>query len=482
MSNGATTLTYAVRGRVVVYYLALLAFMLALLELPPLAVAWAVGEQTTAWRYLVMVVVLLAAAAAGRRLHTPGRIQSNEAAVVAALAFVLAPLVALYPLTASGLGPLDAWFEAVSGVTTTGLSVAGSVDQRSPAFHFGRAWLQWYGGLGIAVLSVALFMGRHAAARRLVAATENEDPATTARTQARQVLLAYAALTVGGVALLAAVTGAPFTAVVYMLSTVSTGGFAPADSSLAALSKAGAWVVTGYCLLGAVPLLAYVHGLRRGRQILRDPEVRALAVMTLLVWLALTWTMASGAGLGWTAALKQGLWLGTSAQTTTGFSALQVADLDPASKVVVMVAMLVGGSTGSTAGGIKLLRLLVVIELLRYFLRRSAMPPHAAIEPRLAGRALDTSDIALAALLIALFAAAVVLSWVVFVAWGYAPLDSLFEVASALGTVGLSTGITAPDLPAPLKVVLGLDMLLGRLEIVTLLILLYPRTWLGRRS
>ena len=148
----------------------------------------------------------------------------------------------------------------------------------------------------------------------------------------------------------------------------------------------------------------------------------------------------------------------------------------------LMASMIVGGGAGSTAGGIKLLRFLIVLRLVQHFLRRAAMPPHAVAQPRLAGQALKAQEIERAVLVIALFAMTVGVSWLVFVAHGYDPVDALFEVTSATGTVGLSTGITSSELPAALKLVLSLDMLLGRVEVFALLVLLYPRTWLRKRA
>jgi trk system potassium uptake protein TrkH len=147
-----------------------------------------------------------------------------------------------------------------------------------------------------------------------------------------------------------------------------------------------------------------------------------------------------------------------------------------------MVSMLIGGGSGSTAGGIKLLRLLIIVKLLQHFLRRAAMPPHAVTQPQLSGQVLERTEIEQATLIGALFVITIGLSWLAFVAFGYAPLDALFEVTSAIGTVGLSTGITGAELEWPLRVVLCVDMLLGRLEAVTLLVILYPATWMGKRA
>jgi trk system potassium uptake protein TrkH len=268
-----------------------------------------------------------------------------------------------------------------------------------------------------------------------------------------------------------------------MLSTVSTGGFSTYDSSLAALPSTAAWLLTLFSLLGAVPLLLYFHAARgRPSELWRDPEVRALLLAVLAVAMLLSLSLQANMGLAWGAALQHGLMLGTSAQTTTGFASLPVEELDNGSKLLMIFSMLIGGGSGSTAGGIKLLRLLVVLRLLQYFFRRTAMPPHAVAEPRLNGKVLAPIEVERVMLVMGLFIAMPALSWLAFLAYGYAPLDALFEVVSATGTVGLSTGISGPELETPLKLLLCFNMLLGRLEVLALLVLLYPRTWIGKRA
>ena len=146
-----------------------------------------------------------------------------------------------------------------------------------------------------------------------------------------------------------------------------------------------------------------------------------------------------------------------------------------------LIAMLIGGGVGSTAGGFKLLRLLIAIAVFRQIILRTSLPQHAVMQPGLGGHTLQASEIQEAMLLILLFVIVVALSWLPFVVMGYNPLDALFEVVSATGTVGLSTGITGPSLPSPLKGVLCVDMLMGRLEIIAWLVLCYRGTWFGRR-
>ena len=144
--------------------------------------------------------------------------------------------------------------------------------------------------------------------------------------------------------------------------------------------------------------------------------------------------------------------------------------------------MLIGGGAGSTAGGIKIIRLLIFLRLLQIIILRINLPRHAVIQARIHGERISENQIREALFFILLFGVVIFLSWLPFVAMGYDPLDTLFEVVSATGTAGLSVGITSSDLPDVLKSILCIDMLLGRLEIVALLVLFYPGTWIGRRS
>jgi trk system potassium uptake protein TrkH len=148
----------------------------------------------------------------------------------------------------------------------------------------------------------------------------------------------------------------------------------------------------------------------------------------------------------------------------------------------MILSMFVGGDVGSTAGGIKIVRLLILARLVQVLLQRTSVTPHAVLTPRLGGRRIEADEARDAVCLAALFAGVNAASWVAFLAAGYDPLNALFDVASATGTVGLSSGVTSADLPAALKAVLCFDMLAGRLEVVALLVLFYPRTWIGRRA
>ena len=484
--ESARVLSYAIRGRVVAKYLCLLALMLAVLTLVPLLVALLESNWSLVYHYVVVCVFLFLIGGLYTRLPVPARVQDNEALALTALAFILAPMLMTWPMMAENIPTMDALFESVSGVTTTGLSTLGSVEQRPATFLFTRAWMQWYGGLGIIVLSAVLLMGHGIATRRLMFPEDSSDNLpTTARIHARHTLIIYVVLTLTGIVVVWAQTGSGFPAMLNVLSAVSTGGFSPFDASLAALpSRWAAITIMVVCVLSAVSLPLYWHVVHAGarnalRELVADPELRALLVAGLLVGSLLAW-------LGWLQGrgfdAYHSFMIGVSAQTTAGFAASSVTQLDSASKLVLIISMLIGGSIGSSAGGFKLFRLLILLRILQLIMRRAGMPPHAIITSSLAGQRLEDIDVIRALRLILLFVIVIVISWLPFLVMGYNPLDALFEVVSACGTVGLSTGITRPDLEPLLKGVLCFDMLAGRVEIIALLILFYPRSWFGQKG
>ena len=484
MTSSSSRLSYAVRMPVLAKYMGLLALMLALLTLAPLGLAVIVQDFHIAWRYLVVIASLLIFWGASRSIAEPLHIQANEALTVVALAFVLSPLLMTFPFMGSGLSFYDALFEAISAITTTGLSVTTDLADKPQTFLFARSWMQWYGGLGIVVLSVALLMGSQIASRSLSEPLGGETLATTTRTHARQTLMIYGILTVTGILLVWLISGNGLMALNHVLSAVSTGGFSSFDNSLAAIDN---WytrfIIIGLGLCGALPLSLYaVVFSKHWRAGIRDRELLALPVAILLVTLLLFLSLHFHSGMNPQDAAGHALFLAMSSQSTTGFTTVDINLLDDSAKLSMIFSMLVGGGVGSTAGGIKLLRVLILLRLIQVVLQRTTMPSQAVHYPKLDGKVLEDTVIQRALILILLFIGVVAISWFVFLMHGYPPMNALFEVVSATATVGLSTGITAADLPVLLKLVLCLDMLFGRLEIVALLVVLYPANWVGKRK
>ena len=461
-----------VRLAMICRHLGQISLMLAFLLVVPTLFAAASGDWNLAsWLFAASLIPALALGIGARvpPMHSP--LQANEALVVVALAFILAAALMSPALAASGLPLCDAWFEAVSGVTTTGLTMVTEPENASPAFLFARSWMQWFGGLGIIVLSLALAHGRAADMRRMAdTVSEEEDLGESVRAHARHVVVIYPLLTLAAIAGVWAAGLPLFQAVIHSLSAVSTGGFSGFSDSLAGVSSTVRFALLAAAFLGALPLLLLYRGYAGGwPELLHDPELRALVGAVLITALGL-WLLGD---VGTSDVLAQAL----SAQTGTGFTTLDVSALDPQAKWVLILSMVTGAGVGSTAGGIKLLRILILIRVIQIALLRVQMPRHAVLEPELGGRKLKPEQVQHALVVALLFLLVIICSWLPFIAAGYPPLDALFEVVSATATVGLSTGIAVPELDPWLKGLLTLDMLAGRVEIVALLVLLYPATW-----
>lgn len=480
MSGPFRSLHFAVRLRVLAHYLGQILLPLAWLTLVPASVsAWS-GQLDVTLLYAAVIAALGSFGWLASRLHCPERIQTNEALAITALVFGISALALSLPLTGYGISFLDALFESFSGVTTTGLSTLGSVEERPRAFLFARAWMQWLGGLGVAVLALAFLIRSSVAARRLgFDERELGDVVSSTRAHAKRVLAIYVALSAAGVALCWLCGLAPFDALVHTLAAVSTGGFAPRDASLADLPRPAVAAISLLSVAGAISFAWYRNlRWRRLTRAFRDPQLLSLGVFLVSGALLLLAVQKIG-GSPWHR--DDAVWMAISAQTTAGFSSAPVAGMDAASKLVLILLMLIGGELGSTAGGIKLMRFLVLLRLLAHLVQRASLPPSAELPLRIGRFRVRPEEIQAVGGLALAYLAVVGLSWLVFLGYGHDPLDSLFDVVSAVGTVGLSAGVVGPELQPVLKGVLCLDMWMGRVELIGVFVLLFPATWIGRR-
>lgn len=481
-SKSIRGLHFAVRLRVVAKYLGQAFLMLAVLTCVPAAVAGVSGNTGVALRYLAVILLFALFGALTSRLRVSANMQRNEALIITALVFSLSACAMSFPIMGYGIHFADALFEAVSGITTTGLSTLASIEGRPASFLFARAWMQWIGGLGVLALVLALLMEPGIAAKRL-GSDERVDIAGGTRSHVRRVSLVYLLITVIGVLALLAVGESVLDAIVYTLTAVSTGGFANHDASLAGVASLPArGLITLLSLAGAISFSWYYLGYyRHASSLLREPQFRGLLVVCAVTVITLFGFMSLAHPGQLADNLANATLTGISAQTTTGFSSLPLAELDPGSKLTLIVSMFIGGELGSTAGGLKVVRLMILLSLVRLLVQQAAIPPTARVPATLDGGSLQPAEINTVVSLLVVYLLVILLSWAAFLVYGHAPLDALFEVVSALATAGLSTGVTSATLEPALKAVLCMDMLMGRVEVIAFLVLLYPRTWLGRK-
>lgn len=465
-----------VKPLVVLKYLSILVAGVGAMLLVPLTVALSFGDYLTAGIYAVISPVIILAGVLVHRALPEGELEWKEALIIAAVIFPFAALLSAIPFTLSaGMPFLDAYFEAVSGVTTTGLSVAPATV--GPVFLFARSWLQWVGGIGIIIIILMVFIPPGTSAHRLYSITGPDTPLRPGVTATAKVLVKIYCLLTAISFLILLAGGMPlFDAVCHALSAVSTGGFSTRNASAAAFP--GLFVpvmLTISCLMGAFNFSIYPRIATDRSVLFTDTQFRYFLLFAmggiLLLFFTLAETMDPLEGLS-VAAFQA-----FSALSTAGFSSVDIATLPDGAKAVLTALMWVGGSVGSTAGGIKVLRLVILLKVMhlvfiRYFLPREALTPL-----KLGEDVIETEMVYSVLTFVCLYSLVLIFSSFVFMLFGFGLEDALFEVSSSLGTVGLSCGVTSAAMPAVLKGVLIVDMLLGRIEIVPLLVLFFPRTW-----
>ncbi|MCB1885016.1 MAG: TrkH family potassium uptake protein [Geminicoccaceae bacterium] len=381
----------------------------------------------------------------------------------------------------------DAVFETVSGLTTTGSTVVTGLDQAPPGFLLWRSLLQWLGGIGIIVMALVMLPFLRVGGMQLFRTESSDRTEKLLPTMAaivRQIVYIYAGLTVLCAAAYYLAGMDAFDAVNHAMTTLATGGYSTHDASMGYFkSPAIHWIGTLFMASAALPFTRYVAVVNgRPGLFFGDEQIRLFVAFCLAVAGILTlWLVAAK---GWPAldALRSCLFNVVSVVTTTGFASEDYSVWGAPAVAMFLAITVVGGCTGSTAGGIKMFRLEILWRWAASYLR-SLFLPHAINRAHYGGKPLD-QDTMLAVLS---FAFVFIGSWGAFsVVLGGLGLDLITAVSSAataLANVGPGLGeIVGPagnfqTLSDPTKWVLILAMLLGRLEFFTVLVLLHPGFW-----
>ncbi len=403
------------------------------------------------------------------RLREPAPLTTGQGSVIVVMSWLIVCLVSATPLMlVEGLTFSQAVFESVSGWSTTGLSVV-DVTRASHMTLLWRSLMQLAGGAGLAIIMLASIAGP-AGTGLSVAEGRSEQLVPHVRASVKLVLALYSGY--AGVGLLAYwIAGMPlFEAINHSFATVSTGGFSTRPESIGAWNEVRIEAVSiALMLLGSLSFLT-AWGLlrRRFHQAARSGELRLVAVLIPLAPVLLFAFVAApifGAG---GKAVRVALFETVSALTSTGFSTVPYAGWSGFGVLVLVALMLIGGGTGSTAGGIKQYRVYVLLKSIGWQIKRALLPANAVLE-RYIWRDdrkdfLDDRRIRALGDYVFLYLAAVLVIALIIAAAGYGLDVALFESASIVGTVGLSMGATGPQ-ASPVILWAGIaGMFLGRLE------------------
>ena len=426
----------------------------------------------------VGVLLSIAASTASRdlrRLHT---------FVLTASIWLVAAIVGAVPLWLWQLAPVDALFEAMSGITTTGSTVMSGLDDTPRGVILWRAILQAVGGVGFIVTGIALLPILRVGGMQLFR-TESSDKGDkelrNAAVFASATLQVYLCLM--GVCALVYVAGGmgPFDAITHAMTTLSTGGYSGYDASFGHFqSPFLQWAATLFMLLGALPFAWYIRGIYRRR--FRSEQVEAMLVTLAVViggltlWLVLTRHEAP------LTALRMVAFNVVSVVTTTGFATTDYTLWGPFAAMAFFILTAVGGCTGSSAGGAKAMRWLLIARAVWHQLRM-IQSPHRVAVIRYEGQAVEDDVMAGVISFFSIYMATFMTLVGVLALFGLDLATAMSGALTALANVGPGVGdIIGPAgnfaaLSDPVKLVLVLGMYLGRLEMLTVFVFLTPAFW-----
>ncbi|WP_332450644.1 TrkH family potassium uptake protein [Methanoculleus sp.] len=400
-----------------------------------------------------------------------------------ALVWLAAALIGALPYTLGlGLSYTDSVFEAMSGWTGTGFSLLPSVDTTPRILLFWRSLTQWMGGLGIVAFTIAL-AGRSGLTRfrlyRAEGRSETFMPSVVATgLEMWRIYLVLTALGIGLVLL----SGIPlWDAANIVMTAISTGGFAVHTAGILYYnSPLLEMLVVPVMIAGALPFkLYFLLYYKRTFGFFTDRQAILLFVLILAGCAVITFDLVTLSSLAPAEALRQGIFMTVSGITCTGFQNADPRSWYATTVLVLTVLMLIGGSAGSTAGGIKLSRVILGLELLRWWLRRLRAGGRAITVLRHDGRPilehLPAHEISKNMLVIVLFILVVAVATLLLLHLapqdGFDSADVVFEVVSAISNVGISTGFVNPGMNPAAKWLFILVMWTGRLEVVPVIAL-----------
>jgi trk system potassium uptake protein TrkH len=421
-------------------------------------------------------------------------------------------LIASYGTDATVAHPVNALFESTSGFTTTGATVLGeiSLDQHSHALLLWRQLTQWLGGMGIIVLMIAILPEVAVNGAQLMK-SEAPGPQLQKLTPriaetARVLWLVYLGFTVLYVLVMATLhllDVAPnmdfYNAVAHAFTTLPTGGFSPEADSIAAFSPIVQWAILPFMLVAGVNFALFWHVIDgEGHRMLGDPEFRtylfAVLAVTGVVFVLLFTGSAPVQRLGGVPAgalenaLRQAAFQVGSLLNSTGYATSDFAEWDATSRIVLLFAMFIGGSAGSTGGGVKVIRWLVVIKAGRRELYTAAHP--SAVKPiRLGDHVIEEDAVRGVLVFTLVYLLLFAVGMVVFAldanrvdAIALGPLDAASASLATLGNIGPGFGPLGPfgsylHLPVTSKLLMVLYMIVGRLEIIPVLVLFIGPFW-----
>ncbi len=484
--------------RPVVKVLGFLLVLIGVLMGTSVPVAWHHGGDD-AWPLLWSALTCLATGGLLLLVRLPkgDAIRKREGYLIVALGWFTMVTFGMLPYLWSGTIPsvAEAFFETVSGMTTTGATILTDIEALPRGILYWRSLTQWIGGMGIIVLTVAILPILGIGGIELFAA---EAPGPTSdkvhpriQETAKRLWLIYVGLTALEALLLWGQGMSLYEAVNHAFTTMATGGFSTRNASIAAFPEPGIQytIIFFMFLAGTNYTVLYFGVTGRFRRMWRNEEYRTYLSLTLLLGIIVTmvaWVSTGGlpdneGRASLEATFRASLFHIVSLMTTTGYVTTDYTTWTPGLTMLFFVLLFIGASAGSTAGGIKIIRHLVFFKN-SYLEFKRLIHPKAIVPLKIDDRVVAPRIMTHVIIFLLLYLLTFVLGSLVIASMGYDFETTVGAVATSLGNVGPGIGSVGPvdnfaHLSASAKVVLSVIMLLGRLELFTILVLFTPYFW-----
>jgi trk system potassium uptake protein TrkH len=484
------------RLAVVVHLIGVLVRLFGPMLIAPAAVAAYYGEWTDAGGFMgaaagtIVLAHVMRLAGGAKAEAAAERLRRVEGMTVVAGAWLLMAHVAAIPYIWAGLGFIDALFESMSGLTTTGATILRDFGLFGRGMFFWRSMTQWLGGMGVIALFVAVLPRLAIGGRELFFAEASGPTDEKLTPQLRQTALAlwrlYAVLT-GAQTLALWLAGMSFfDSLNHSMTTLAAGGFSPHPLSLAGYPSAPIqWIVIAFMFAAGVNFALQVRVARgNGRALLHDEEFRAYTLV-VVVASAVLFIFLMGAGASTAEGVRHAVFQTVSILTTTGYASQDFQLWSDQAKVVLLALMFIGGSAGSAAGGPKVVR---HVLMARYTLRelRRTLHPRAVLPVKLGGRVVPDDTMREVVVFMLFYILTFAVGAAIVIALGADLVTGISGTAALIGNVGPGFNSVGPmshfgDLHPISKVVLTLEMWIGRLEVLTVLVLFRSEIWRSAR-
>lgn len=475
--------------RPILFVIGLVLSKLALFMYLPTIVAFVTGTggfldfaQAVIITHVVAFICLTLGRTADFRLNVRDMFLITSLVWTIASAFAALPFVLINHISFT-----DAYFETMSGLTTTGSTVLSGLDNMALSILLWRSILQWLGGVGFIVMAVAVLPMLNVGGMKLFQ-TESSDwsdkSSPRAKTVAKNIVVVYLVLTLLCIISYMLTGMGLFDAINHAFTTLSTGGYSTSDSSMNHFSNGAHWVATLFMFLGGLPFLLFVATLRKRNPmvLLKDAQVQGFFLLFIVASLIVAAWLNLHNGYPVLDALRIAMFNIVSVVTTTGYGLDDFSAWGALSTTLFGFIMMVGACSGSTAGGIKIFRFQICFALLKNQMMR-LIHPNGVFVQRYNQRPVN-EDIVRSVVAFGLtFAITIILIAGCLSAMGLDPVTSISGSITAVANVGPGMGtVIGPtgnfaSLPDAAKWVLSFGMLMGRLEILTILVLFFPAFW-----